>query len=434
MSGDTSLAGIKTALETLGKTVHDEREALAERITAIEKGDTSRAKDLEQQLDRISTDVSAAVKAREEAERELKFQRERLDELEARQDQPGMKKLDQLNDDHEQAFEKALRGQFGNVQANSELKDQESRLAAFGAEQKAVTIATGAAGGFAVPESIDREIEKLERKMSPVRDLVQVIPVSTSDFKKLVSLGGAASGWVGESGSRSETATPTLREVTPTHGELYAYPQASEWSLDDAFFSIADWLRDEVAEEFAYQEGVAVINGDGSNKPTGMLNTTPVTTADGASPLRAAAAYQYIASAASPDALLPDSLIDVVYALNKKYRAGAQWAFNSTVAGSIRKLTDSQNQYLWQPGLQAGEPDRLLGYPTNTWEDMDDVGANTFPVAFGNFRRAYMLVVRVGVRITVDQVTNPGFVRYYIRRREGGIPLNNDALKFIRTT
>ena len=432
-----NLSQVTEAIEKLGKASHDYRKVNDERMEALEKGDTDRAKELDRKLDRINDDLSKAVTVKEELDRVQRFnqeQKDRIELLESRLGEPGLSKVQRLERDHQSLFEKALRSQFHNPEQVGELKDMEKSLLQARGEGKAVTIGTGAAGGYAVPEQIGRMIEKLERKLSPVRDLVKVVPVGTSDYKELVSIGGAASGWVGESGPRSETGTPQLREVTPTHGELYAYPQASEWSLDDAFFSIENWLRDETAEEFAYQEGVAVISGDGTSKPTGMLNTAPVNTDDHASPLRAAAAYEFLPSAASPAAITADSLFDVVYALNSRYRSGAVWTFNSNTAGAIRKLKDSNGQYHWQPGLAMGEPSTLLGYPTAVWEDMADVAANAHPVAFGNFRRGYLLVDRVGMRITVDQVTNPGFVRFYIRRREGGIPLNNDAIKFLKTT
>lgn len=427
------LDDLKEVIEANAKANHDYRKTNDERLAAIERGDTTKARDLDEKLDRINEDLTKASTAKEGLDRVKRYQdeqKQRIEDLESRLGQPQVTKLEKMANEHSQLFEKAIRGQFGNPELTGQLKQHEKNML----QEKSVTIATGAAGGFAVPEVIARDIEKLERKLSPVRDLVSVIPVGTSDFKKLVSIGGAASGWVGESGSRTETGTPQLREVTPTHGELYAYPQASEWSLDDAFFSIEAWLRDETAEEFAYQEGLAVISGDGTSKPTGMLNTAPVATADQASPLRAAAAYQFIASAASPAAITGDALLDLIYATNRKYRSGAQFVFNSTTAGAIRKLKDGQGQYHWQPGLAAGEPSTLLGFQTAVWEDMDDVATNAHPVAFGNFKRGYMLVDRVGMRITVDQVTNPGFVRYYIRRREGGIPLNNDAIKFLKTT
>jgi HK97 family phage major capsid protein len=141
-----------------------------------------------------------------------------------------------------------------------------------------------------------------------------------------------------------------------------------------------------------------------------------------------------VASAASPDAILPDSLISLVYTLNTAYRAASTFVMNSLTTGLVRRLKDTTNQYLWAPGLAGGQPDRLLGYPVQTWEDMQDVGANLHPVAFGDFRQGYVLAERVGMRITRDNVTNIGFVKLYVRRREGGIVLNNDAIKFLKTT
>jgi HK97 family phage major capsid protein len=188
-----------------------------------------------------------------------------------------------------------------------------------------------------------------------------------------------------------------------------------------------------VARAFAKAEGSAVISGDGSNKPTGMLHTAPVATADDASPLRAAAAYQYVLSGDnSPAAIDADSLIDLQYTLNSAYRANATWVMNSLTTGAVRKLKDSYGQYLWQPSLQPGQPDILLGKTIATWEQMPDVGGGNCPVAFGDFSQGYLLTTRTGLRITRDNVTNVGYVRFYVRQREGGIPLNNDAIKFLK--
>jgi HK97 family phage major capsid protein len=127
-------------------------------------------------------------------------------------------------------------------------------------------------------------------------------------------------------------------------------------------------------------------------------------------------------------------LIDLVYKVNATYRTGASWVMNSTTASLIRKFKDSTGQYLWQPAMIEGQPERLLGYPVSIWEQMDNVSlANGHPIAFGNFARGYLLVDRVGLRITVDaNITTPGRIKYFIRRREGGHVLNNDAVKFLK--
>ena len=100
----------------------------------------------------------------------------------------------------------------------------------------------------------------------------------------LAPAGRPPAGWDGETATRTGTATSTLRERTPTHGELYAYPVASNWSLEDIFFNVGDWLAQEVAQAFAVEEGDAVIRGNGTSKPTGMSNTPAVATGDFAPP------------------------------------------------------------------------------------------------------------------------------------------------------
>lgn len=426
---------INSAIDKLGRAFEEYKKTNDDRLEALRKGQN--VGELTQKLGRIEGDVLKFADLKAAIERDQEYQRERLELLEARH-ASGTKlaPVDIVKKDYRDAFEGWMRSK-GQDQSLGLKMDQLAMKAR--TEFKNIVIGTPSAGGYAVPEEISRQIELLELKFSPVRRLVKVVQVGTSDYKELVSLRGASSGWVGESTSRPATDTPTLREVVPTHGELYAYPQVSEWSLDDIFFNVEDWLTQEVAAEFAQQEGLAVISGNGSSKPTGMLNTAPVTTADFASPLRAAAAFQYIPSdtdTASPSTspgVTGDSLIDLVYTLNSMYRANGVWVMNSLTTAHVRKIKDLNGQYLWQPGLQMGQPNSLLGYPVETWEQFPDIADNAFPVAFGDWKRAYVLADRVGLRITRDNVTNIGHVRFYIRRREGGIVLNNDAVKFIRT-
>lgn len=422
---DTSMTALTKSINAIGTAFEEFKKTNDEAFAALKKGDEGRAAELNQKLSKIEADITSATKAKHEIETEMKLQRERIEELESRQKTPGKTAEQKARDEYKGTFIDWMRHKGQSPLHEQKLQD----LA-----KKDITIGSPAGGGYGVPEEISREIERLEKKFSPVRDLVKVVQVGTSDYKELVNIRGATSGWVGESDSRTATSTPQLREVVPTHGELYAYPQVSEWSLDDIFFNVEAWLTEEVAEEFAIQEGTAVISGNGTSKPTGMLNTAPVATADDASPKRAAAAYQYMLSGDnSPAAIDADAIIDLTYTLNSKYRADASFAMNSLTIGAVRKLKASgTGEYIWQPSLQAGQPDMLLGKRVATWEQMPDIGGGNLPIAFGNFRRGYVLADRVGLRITRDNVTNVGFVRFYVRRREGGIPLNNDAIKFLK--
>jgi HK97 family phage major capsid protein len=102
------------------------------------------------------------------------------------------------------------------------------------------------------------------------------------------------------------------------------------------------------------------------------------------------------------------------------------------VLSSLRKYKDTTNQYLWQPSLSAGQPETFMGYGITEAEDMPAVAANAFPLAFGDFREGYLILDRVGMRMTRDEITQPGFVKFYIRRRVGGRLRNTQAIKLLR--
>ena len=302
-----------------------------------------------------------------------------------------------------------------------------------GFETRAVqtVTSTGSAGGFALPEIIERQIQRLSVDISPIRQIATVRMVGSPDYKELFDINGAAFEWVGEAGTRSQTNTPDLAEVAPTFGMASARPRASEESLDDLFFDVESWLINSAAEAIAQGEGLAFVSGNGTNRPTGFLaGPTPVTTVDAS---RAFGTLQYIASGQA--AALPtsaDVFYDLVYALRARYRANATWVLNKLVLSSVRKYKDTTNQYLWQPSLSMSQPETFMGYPIVEAEDMPSVAANAFPVAFGDFREGYLIADRVGMRMTRDDITVPGFVQFYIRKRVGGRIRNSQAIKLLR--
>jgi len=294
-----------------------------------------------------------------------------------------------------------------------------------GIEGKAINVGTDSDGGYAVPEELDRSILMLLRKATPMRAVAGQITVGTPDYKKLVSLGGAGSGWVGETDARAETNTPTLAQISPFMGEIYAEPRATQQSLDDVFFNVEQWLSDEVAMEFAEKENAAFVSGDGTKKPKGILAYPNAATADG---VRAFGTLQFVNSGAAA-AITPDGLVNLIYSLRRGHRLNASWMFNGMTHAAIRKLKDSDGNYLWAPGLQASEPDRLLGYGIVENDNMPDVAANALPIAFGDFRRGYLIVDRIGTRILRDPYTAKPFVKFYTTKRVGGMLQDSEAIK-----
>jgi len=294
-----------------------------------------------------------------------------------------------------------------------------------------VVSTTGSAGGFALPEQIEQTIARLSRDITPMRQVATVRQVGTSDYKELFDVNGGSFEWVGEGGTRAQTTTPDLAEVAPTMGTGSARPRASEESLDDLFFNVESWLTTSTAEALAQGEGVAFVSGNGTNRPTGFLaGPTPLLTADGVRAFGTLQARPGGQAAALPTSL--DVLIDMTADLRARYRANGTWAGNRRTLAGLRKYKDTTGQYLWQPSLQAGRPDSFMGYRVVEMEDMPDVAAGAFPLAFGDFREGYLIVDRAGLRVTRDDITLPGFVQWYIRRRVGGCIRNSEAIKLLR--
>ncbi len=291
---------------------------------------------------------------------------------------------------------------------------------------------TGASGGFALPEEIERTIARLGVDMSPIRSLATVRTVGTPDYKELIDVNGAAFEWIGETDTRAQTNTPDLAEIAPTFGMASAKPQATEESLDDLFFDVENWLIQSAAEAIYAGEGAAFVSGNGTKKPKGFLaGPTPVVTADAS---RAFGTLQYIASAqAAAMPTSPDVFFDMIYSLRARYRANATWVTSKAVLATIRKYKEATtNAYMWQPALTAGQPSSFAGFPIVEAEDMPAVGAGTFPLAFGDFKEGYLICDRVGMRMTRDEITTPGYVKFYIRKRVGGAIRNSQSIKLLK--
>jgi HK97 family phage major capsid protein len=229
-------------------------------------------------------------------------------------------------------------------------------------ELKSMSGLVASDGGYAVPREIDALISRRLKNVSPIRSIAQVVQTGTAGYRKLINTGGTASGWVSETGARTETASPSLAEIVPPTGELYANPSASQAMLDDAMFDIQTWLADEIAMEFARAEGAAFINGTGTNQPKGFLTAPTAATADGT---RAFGTLQFLVSgnASGFDTAPELKLIDLVHSLKGGHRQGASWVMNSKTLAVVRKLKAADGSFLWQPGLMEGQPNRLLGYP-----------------------------------------------------------------------
>ena len=299
-------------------------------------------------------------------------------------------------------------------------------------ETKSFAGTSGGEGGFAVPREIDEVIDRTLKAISPIRAIANVVKVGSAGYRKLVTTGGVASGWASEGGARPVTATPTFAEIAPPAGDLYANPAASQAMLDDARFDVEGWLAGEIATEFARAEGAAFVLGNGTDKPKGFLAGPITNEADG---VRAFGTLQYVASGAAAGFVASnpqDRLIDLIQSLRSPYRQGAAFVMNSATLSVIRKFKTADGAFLWQPGLAEGRPDTLLGYPVIEAEDMPDIAANSYAIAFGNFRAGYLVTERAETLILRDPYSNKPFVHFYAAKRVGGVVSNSEAIKLMK--
>ncbi len=303
---------------------------------------------------------------------------------------------------------------------------------AAGIEVKAIDGSADSTGGYAVPQEIDTQIAATLKSISPIRGIANVVTVGSAGYRKLVTSGGTTSGWAAEDAARAETGTPVFNEVAPPMGDLFANPAATQAMLDDAAFDLEAWLAGEIAMEFARAEGAAFVNGDGVNKPKGFLQSPKSDAEDGTRPF---GTLQYLPTGvdgAFPASEPEDLLVDLVQSLRAPYRQGAVFVMNAATLATIRKMKTAEGQFLWSPGLVAGQPDTLLGYPVVEAEDMPDVGSGTTPIAFGNFNAGYLIAERGETAILRDPFSHKPFVHFYATRRIGGTVANSEAIKLIR--
>jgi HK97 family phage major capsid protein len=297
-------------------------------------------------------------------------------------------------------------------------------------EGKAMSTAVAADGGYLVDPQTADTIRSMLVATSSLRAIASVVGVDATAYDVLVDRSEVGSGWATETGSVSETATPLIERISIQLHELSAMPKVSQRLLDDSAFDVESWLAGKIATRFIRAEASAFVNGDGIDKPKGFLQATKVADASwtwgnlGYVPTGAASDFATTNPA--------DCIISLVYALSADYRANAAFVMNSKTAGAVRKMKDADGRFLWSDGLAAGEPARLMGYPVLIAEDMPDIAANAYAIAFGDFKAGYTIAERPDLRILRDPFSAKPHVLFYATKRVGGDITDYAAIKLLK--
>jgi HK97 family phage major capsid protein len=407
---------IDTGLETKAGVPHDAVVTHGEMMRAFEAfketneerlASTRNDVVLEEKLARIDATIDAQAR--------------RLDEMTLKASRPALgsepnARIRSSAPEHKAAFEAYVRsGESGNLRA---------------LEMKAMSFGSNPDGGYLVPPEVEAAIGERLTAISPIRAIAGQRTISSNVYKKPFMTAGPAVGWVGETDARTQTASPTLDELSFPAMELYAMPAATASLLEDSAVNIDQWIAQEVDQVFAQQEGAAFVAGDGNNKPKGFLSYTTV--ANGS---WSWGNIGYIASGAAgafAGSNPADALIDLVYAVKAGYRQNGKFVMNRRTQAAVRKFKDTTGQYLWQPPAQAGGQASLMTFPVVEAEDMPDIAANALAIAFGDFKRGYLVVDRAGVSVLRDPYSSKPYVLFYTTKRVGGGVQDFDAIKVMK--
>lgn len=415
-----SLKSLETKQAESRPDAHEVRDALDEFLGAFEAFKEANDDRLAQIERKLTADVVTEEKV-ERINRALDRQKKTVDELALSLARPGIGSgartvFDPARREHKRAFDLYVR------------KGETHELRTL--EAKALSAQSDPDGGYLVPAETERMIDRVVSDASPIRAIAGVRQIGAASYKKPFTTQGPAAGWVGESETRIETATPQLSEIEFPAMELYAMPAATSTLLDDAAINIDQWLAEEVQTAFAEQEGAAFVHGDGVRKPRGFLSYARVANASWSH-----GKLGYLATGAAGAFAVSnpaDTLIDLIYAVKAGYRSNARFVMNRATQSVIRKLKDAEGNYLWQPGIAAGAPPTLLNYPVTESEDMPSIETDATAIAFGDFKRGYLIVDRLGVRVLRDPYSAKPYVLFYTTKRVGGGVQNFEALKLLK--
>ncbi|MGD9836299.1 MAG: phage major capsid protein [Afipia sp.] len=374
-------------------SMHRHKQAFLSGAIELKDGEDDPAAIVQKALDDLQKSVDERLKAVEGKGIDPKLQ-EQIDALAAKINRPGAGAEDEKKANaaaEAKAFDTFIRR--GKEALNAD-------------DMKSLRVSDDTAGGFIAPDTFQAELDRNVVLFSPVRAIARVMPTGGPAVLWPKRTGGMTGAWVGETQARPET-TVTFGQNRYGVCELAAYVDVSNAMLEDSAFDVGQLLAFEFAEEFGHLEGVAFVNGASQLSPSGFM------------------ADANVAYTPGTDASLikGDGLIDLYHSVKPVYRANGTWGMNSTTLGAIRKLKDTNGNYMVaMAGLNNAPVTTLLGRPIVEMPDMPNIGSGNFPVVFGDFTQGYRIFDRLSLSILRDpysQATN-GMTRFHGRRRVAG--------------
>lgn len=396
------LKQIAETIESQGKAWGEFQKTNDELLKA--KADGKSVSDLQAKLDLINSDLN-------------KFS-STLAEIEKKAGRPNSQSdMTQEQEEHKKAFNMFLRK--GNDSGLHEI------------QKKAMNSISDPDGGYLVLPEMDMMIDRVAPTISSMFRLANVVTIGTNQWKKLVKSSGLAMRRVDDGATGGETDNPNYAEIKIDVFTAEVEPWVYNETLEDSFVNLEADLAAEAAIGFAEGAGVEFISGNGVGKSRGITAYNNVANSSYAwgsvGYIASGAAGAFAASAPS------DKIIQLQHSLKAQYRPGAVFLTNDTTLGVMRQMKDgSGSYYLWNPDPAAGFGGRFLGSPVEIDDNMANIGAGTYSLAYGNFKRGYTIVNRAGTTIIRDNITAKGKTKFNFRRRFGAGITNYEAIKLMK--
>jgi HK97 family phage major capsid protein len=397
---DIELKDISTALESQARIFEEFKRKNDERLEAIEKKGHA-PDDLTEQVNRLSeamTKIDGDV---------LEIQKK-----------AGRLNAGGIDEDKKAEFKSAL-----------DLWARKGDLS--GLERKAINSQSDPEGGYLIIPEIDNMIDRVVPTISVFAGLCNNRTIGTARYTKMMKTSGMTATWPGDGNTSGETTEQQWAQINIDVYPIEVEPWVHNSTLEDAMIDLEMDVTDEAAISFAEGIGAALITGTGVGKPFGLLSATKA-----ANSSYAWGKIGYIASgksAAFASVAPADKLVDLQHSLKQQYRANATWMMSDATLGTARQMKDGSGQYyLWQPDPTGSFGGRILGNPVAVDDNMSAIGAASYSIAFGDFRKGYTFVRRRGVQLIRDPYTAKGKTKFNFTTRVGGGITNYESIKLMK--
>lgn len=306
---------------------------------------------------------------------------------------------------------------------NSEYKDAFNNYLRKGLENDLLTKSSlssdqDIAGALITPSIYEKIISEINA-VSPMRQLASIETISTNALDVVVEENKFVSGWIGESDEREVTDSPKLKQHKIQVHELYAQPKATQRLIDDSAVQIENWITERLKDSFVKSENDAFINGNGQQKPVGILYSVLNDNRD---------------SIFTPNEreINADMLLKLISLLGEEYLANATFLMNRATLSIIQGLKDTTGRFIWQPSLSDSLKQSIFGIPVICCSEMPGpTRDNTAPIILGDIKSAYKIVDRSGISVMRDPYTDKPFVKFYAVKRVGADLVNHNACRVL---